>query len=106
MCHLGARGQYSEDWQGSWRLYRLWALAYCKMLLLFWPLTEEMGMTRFGLALWECPGLPCVNRAGNVSLPEQKLRQELTPAELLRFLAKGGLCFAWKFTPGEASKPY
>lgn len=50
-------------------------------------------MTRLGLALWECPGLPCVNRAGNVSLPEEKLRQELTPAEPLRFLAKRRLCF-------------
>lgn len=45
------------------------------------------------LALWEYPGLPCVNRTGNVSLPEEKLRQELTPAELLGFLVKGRLCF-------------
>lgn len=54
---------------------------------------EEMFITGLGLAFWEYSELPCVKRTGNISLPEGKLRQKLTPAELLRFLAKGRLCF-------------
>lgn len=40
--------------------------------------TKEVGMTRLDLALWECPGLPCVNRAGNISLPQEELWEDLT----------------------------
>jgi len=92
-CHLSVQGHHGKDWQHSWSWYRLWALAYSKTLLLFWPLTKEMFITGLGLAVCGYPGLPCVSRAGNISLPEEVLRQELTPAELLRFLPKGGLCF-------------